>query len=304
VSWISALWAIVALIVGSVPLAAGGTAVYLEHRRYADELAGTAERFDEQLMAYRRMSEILVDRPSDSEMARWLDHDKSHVRMLAMRHYRLSYREVFAHTVLCESSGPDARRGRVVYGPPRYSVYRVLVFLLTGSGVRQFSVMVNFATGLVHDEHRFTFRYDAIASAGVIQRSVRFATARPTFGGEEARRGGPDSDHKALVFARSFRLTLVSSDWFNIQVENFDEGFMDRLHENARTLLELALDTAGITGALHILEAVAAEGKDWIARELNRRSRRFDKYQENLGLPGAPSRDAAANGGRRAPANG
>ncbi|MDG6101406.1 hypothetical protein Daura_39920 [Dactylosporangium aurantiacum] len=305
VSWTVTLWAVPALLVGCIPLAVGGTAVYLEYRRHADDVAEAAERFDEQTAAYDRMRVVLADRPSDSEMAQWLDRDKAHVRMLAMRHYRLSNREVFAHTVLCEPGGWNPRRSRVVHGPPRYSTYRVLVFLLTGSGVRQFSVLVDFATGTVSNENRFTFRYDAIASAGVTQRSVRIDNLRPSArtsaldaGDAADLRRNADLNRGELVFARSFRLALVNNDLFNVHVENFDEGLVDRVREDPRTLLDLALDSAGITAALHILEAVAAEGKDWIARELRRRSRRFDTYQENLGPRTPPHRDSTANGRR------
>lgn len=305
VSWISTFWAACALALGCVPLVSGGTAVYLEYRRHADDLKEMTERFEEHTAAYEQMLAVLADRPTDSEMAQWLDRDKAHVRMLAMRHYRLSNREVFAHTVLCESTGYCPRRARVVYGPPRYSVYRVLVFLLTGSGVRQFSVTVDFATGLVSNENRFTFRYDAIASAGVTQRSVRIDSLRVTGAGSvpphdtaEPARRRPNADQDTLVFARSFRLALVNNDVFGVRVENFDEGLRDRVREDPRTLLDLALDSSGITAALHILEAVAAEGKDWIARELKRRARRFDTYQENLGPRRPPPRPGSANGHR------
>lgn len=304
VSWTVTLWAVPALLIGCVPLTVGGTAVYLEYRRHADDLVEAAERLEEQTAAYDRMREVLADRPSDSEMAQWLDRDKAHVRMLAMRHYRISNREVFAHTVLCEPGGWNPRRSRVVYGPPRYSAYRVLVFLLTGSGVRQFSVLVDFATGTVSNENRFTFRYDAIASAGVTQRSIRIDNLRsaarasmPEAAAADLRQSA-DLNRGELVFARSFRLALVNNDLFSVRVENFDEGLVDRVREDPRTLLDLALDSAGITAALHILEAVAAEGKDWIERELRRRSRRFDTYQENLGPRTPPHRDSTANGRR------
>jgi hypothetical protein len=61
------------------------------------------------------------------------------------------------------------------------------------------------------------------------------------------------------------------------------DGVVGRIREQPEMMLELALDAAGLTGTLDVLEQVAAEGKDWIAREKERQSRRLKTYQEGMG---------------------
>jgi hypothetical protein len=276
----------------------GLTSIHLERRRFSDECAAYERRHEEQLAAYDVVRMMLADRPNDTEMARWLDHDKAHVRMLAMRHYRLSNRGVFAHAVLSEGWSAR-RRARVLHGPPRYSNYLIRVYLLTESGVRQFAVKLDFQTGLISNEERFTFRYEAIASAAVAEIGARFDLRRPRRS-DRADDGqttsppdhdrGPGGPDESVVLQRVFELALVNSQAFRVRVENFDHGLLDKnRRENLRHLLEMALDSSGITGALHILETVAAEGKDWIPKERMRRNRRPQKYkkfvEQNLPVP-------------------
>jgi hypothetical protein len=69
-----------------------------------------------------------------------------------------------------------------------------------------------------------------------------------------------------------FRLTLLNSEDIRVTVENFTER-TDTNPENDSHLMRTALYTSGVASALHVLEAVAAEGRDWINRERERRER-------------------------------
>ena len=84
----------------------------------------------------------------------------------------------------------------------------------------------------------------------------------------------------------------MAAQRIDVVVENFDEGFLDRLRENKETLLDLALDTSGVRGALRVLEPVAAEGSDWFQEERRRRDRRLLDFVAPAELATA---DAAPN---------
>ncbi|MFG1608041.1 hypothetical protein [Actinoplanes sp. NPDC049265] len=284
VDWPVTILAVPLLCLGASLTYRGATMFYLEVGRRREELGQADSDYARQYAAYEEHRRELADRPDDSEMARWLDYDKAHVRQLAMRRYRLTSRDVLAHTILTEARPPCAR-ARVVSGPPRYSRYIIRVFLLTEGGVRQFAVESDFLTGMIGNEERTAFHYGAFASARVKEFGMRLgggrsaaktATPRPT----DSPGHRPVGD--ALVLSRTFELALVNDQLIKVRAENFDEGLIDRVREDPRNLLELALDVAGINGALQILESVAAEGKDWIERERRRRDRRLRNYQQGV----------------------
>jgi hypothetical protein len=292
VSWYLTVLATLAMVVGGCLLYPTATVAYLEWRRHEDDLAAMGLRYDEQCVAYATMVKTLEDRPSDPEVARWLDYDKAHVKMLALQRYRLANRNVTAHAILVAGTG-FCRMARVPYGPPRYSSYQVHVFLLTDGGVRLVAVEVNFLNGLVHNERRMAFHYGAVATARIGEINVR-PDGEPREQSQDrtgqrwihqlAQNGGTSSGvAKPLVLSRTFRLSLVNDDVVAVRVVNFDDGLVERLRENPETMLELALDVAGLTGAFETLEAVAAEGKEWISREKDRQARRLKTYREGMG---------------------
>lgn len=234
-------------------------------------------RFAAERQEYERWSWVLADRPSDAEMAAWLDHDKMIIKSLALKHYGLSNRDVIAHLTLTEGA-PRCRRGRVLYGPLRYSAYVVLLFLLTEGGVRQVTVNLDFSSGATHDERRTTFRYEMITSARVTEVGVRFEHGRRRV---MAREEIPSYDQQALALSRAFRLSLVNGQHIDVLVDNYEQGLFDRVREDITFLTALALDTSGVTGALRILEAVSAEGREWLAHERARRQRRLRDFRES-----------------------
>ncbi|MFC4050615.1 hypothetical protein ACFOY4_13040 [Actinomadura syzygii] len=235
--------------------------------------------------AFEACQAELADRPSDAEIARWLDHDKFYIKNLAMNTCGLANRDIVAHAILTEYLAP-CMKARVVFGPPRYSRYRVIVFLLTEAGVRQISVDLDFLTGTVSNQQRNNFRYDAIASARVLEVGVRFdAGRRSVILMEEADKAKKDKDKKnveSLISSQAFRLSLTGGPPIEIVVEHFDEGFLDRLRENVDSLFELALDNSGVRGALRVLESVAAEGREWLGQERKRRTRRMFDFKRQI----------------------
>ncbi|SDM31440.1 hypothetical protein SAMN05421874_15310 [Nonomuraea maritima] len=249
---------------------------------HSRDIAEANRRFFAEQQEYERWCAVLANRPTDAEMATWLDYDKMMIKSFAMKHYGLSNRDVIGHLTLTEAA-PRCRRARVLYGPPRYSAYVVLLFLLTEGGVRQVTVDLDFATGAIHDERRTTFRYEMIASARVTEVGVRFEQGhRRVMAREEIR----SQEQHALVLRRAFRLSLVNSQHIDVLVDNYEHGLHDR-RENIRFLAALALDTSGVTGALRILEAVSAEGREWLAHERARRQRRLRDFRESQRFPQA-----------------
>jgi len=228
---------------------------------YADEKAAAERLFTEENDAFRARCAVLADRPNDAEMAQWLDYDKMYLKTLAMNQYGLASRDVIAHATLTEA-GVNARRARVAGGQPRFSSYLVWVFLLTKSGARQVAVHLDFPTGIASDQDRTAFRYDAIASARVAELGVRFDDGRreiilPRTDGEAHR---PNTS--ALIFYQEFHLSLTNGQQIAIKLENFDATLLERLPDGEEP--RSTPDLSDLTGALSLLEAVAADGRKWI----------------------------------------
>ena len=268
--------AAIVLGAGCYLLAANVTSVMAAQR---DDKAAALENeqlFEEEQQAYLKRVQLLADRPTDAEMARWLDLDKSYLTAVALHRAGLGRRDLVTHVVMTQR-GKHALRARVLHGPVRYSEYVVLVFLLTRSGVREIEVDLDFLTGQVRDERRTSFRYDALASASVAETGVRTANDLGYLP------EGARSEPREIVnlSGREFRLSLVSGQTIRVLVENF-AGLSDSGLENGADLLRIALQTSGIAGSLHVLEAVAAEGRDWIEREHGRRKRRYDEDWRQL----------------------
>ncbi|SHG82965.1 DUF308 domain-containing protein [Streptoalloteichus hindustanus] len=237
-----------------------GTIRILGLRKMDNILAADARRLHaEEMRAYQEWLHVLSDRPSDAEMARWLAMDKIYLRNDALRRANLPNHDLVAHVVMTEGA-KDAMRARVLHGPPRYSKYVVQIFLLTRGGVREARVELDFLTGEAKNERRNLFRYDALASATVNETGVR------TTRGE-----GPRTEEVERLRRRTFQLTLVNGQNITVMAENF-RSQAESLEDDSELFL-VALQASGIETALPILEAVASEGPDWIAREQERRER-------------------------------
>ncbi|MFB9689389.1 hypothetical protein [Amycolatopsis plumensis] len=258
-----------------------GLKIMVAHQFQAEENERGSRLLKEEEQAYAEWAQVLADRPDDAEMAWWLDLDKSHLKTEALRRCALTNRDLVAHVVLTEGAA-NARRARVLGGPMRYSRYVILVFLLTHSGVREIEVDLDFLKADVHDERRTSFRYDSVSAARVAEVGVRYADGwhYQILNGDNAVLQQTQSVRK-----RAFRLTLVSGEQISVVAEGF-EGLTDENLENEAMLQRIALESSGIAGALHVLEAVSAEGRDWIVREQERRRRRSEDWRRAEHGPG------------------
>jgi hypothetical protein len=190
------------------------------------------QRLDYYRAEYRRWQQRLADRPTDMEMARWLDCDRRLLLNHAVQEYRLKWSDIQAYASL-EAGSPNSRKARVTNGPWRYTHYRLLVFLLTSDGVRQLTTELAFEDAAFRRWERTNYRYDAVAA---VQVSV---------GDEEA---------------NEFHLFLVNGT--DIQVTVTENG-RPGADEDPQVLADGAEDATGLRHTLFVLEGVAAEGRRW-----------------------------------------
>ncbi|HJP73609.1 MAG TPA: hypothetical protein VJ914_05040 [Pseudonocardiaceae bacterium] len=260
----------------------------------AGELADCRTQLAWEQAEYRKWQDKLADRPTDIEMARWLDFDKSYLKTEAMRHADLTNRDIVGHVVLTEGL-PKARRARVSYGPPRYDAYRVLVFLLTENGVWEYRVDLNFSDGSVRNKETSSFRYESLVRVRVVEVGVRFA-------GERRHVMVISADNVASVtgpvpgvlLRKALWLSLANQDDIQLVLENFD-GLRGQAAEDNDALEQLALGSSGAATAVRILQSVAGEGREWITKQRQRQRRRIQEWNQSsrgrqspLGLPPAP----------------
>ena len=238
------------VLAGSAWIAGRDTlGIMLRHSKYHAELIERDKRLAAHTAAFRKWQERLAPKPKDTELARWLDCDRKILLDQTMRHYQLAPRDIVAHAAI-EAPIAGCKKARVRNGPWRYSRYQVLVFLLTADGVRQVSAELDFATGSFNGSQRMNYRFDAVASVAVT-------------------RTGDDQ--------QTFELRLVNGDPISIPVT---ESNTEQLQsgEHPAMLTDITMDATGLTGAMHVLEGIAAEGKDWIRHENQRRDSRFTAF--------------------------
>jgi hypothetical protein len=254
-----AVGAAIFILGGGIFAARGTTRIRGLQRMSALARAHDEQLFVEETLGYEEWLRLLADRPSDGEMARWLAMDKIYLKNDLVRRNNLTTHDLVMHVVMTEGTN-GAARARVLHGPPRYSKYEVQIFLLTRSGVRETRLELDFLTGEARNERRNLFSYDKLASASVAETGLR------------ATRGEGDGTREVeRLRSRQFRLTLVHGGDITVVAENFRNA-NDSVLEDDSELFLVALQTSGIDAALPILEAVAAEGSDWIAREQERRA--------------------------------
>ncbi|MBW4719986.1 hypothetical protein [Saccharothrix obliqua] len=240
----------------------GGMSV-IANRGLAGYLRADAARLNAaESRAYQEWLALLADRPSDAEMARWLAMDKAYLRDNAVRRANLYAHDLVTHVVMTEGAR-GALRARVLHGPPRFSRYVVQIFLLTRGGVREARVELDFLTGDALNEQRHLFRYDALASASVVEKGLR-----------GTRKEGAEVER---LRSRAFQLSLVNGRDITVVAEAFtkerDDGIEEDDAEDESEQFRMSVQTSGIDAAMPVLEAVAAEGADWIARDRERRAR-------------------------------
>ncbi|MBW4719987.1 hypothetical protein [Saccharothrix obliqua] len=224
-------------------------------------LAASAEAdalYHEETSAYRAWVADLADRPADAQIARWHVLDKFYLVSDFIKRVGLKRDQVIDHVVLTECA-PFARRSRLQYGPPRYSAYMVRILLLTRKGVRYAKLRLDANTGEAQNEERLMFRYDAVVSAKVTEKGSRTTAVNALENGDVEN-----------LRSRDLRLVLTNGD----PIEMKANSFMSRQHphdESESELIDAAYETSGIENALPTLEAIAAEGEEWLVHEQERR---------------------------------
>ncbi len=276
---LAGMGAMSALVLGlGIGLSAAGTVEVVTRLRVrAKWRAEFAELLREEEQAYQGWLDMLRDRPSDDEMAYWLDFDLMHLKSRAMRSAQLSSKDMICHVELTEGAA-HAQRARDQRAPVRYSDYIVKIFLLTDGGVHETEYELDFKTGTVRDPHHMSFRYDALASARLAEVSVQWA-------GNRRIRKLADGNYQVgdqMVFQQALWLSLVNAEEISVLIDDF-RGLTDSGDDESK-LREMALQTSGVQGALLILQAVAREGREWIARQRARRKRWWEDYNEKKAL--------------------
>ncbi|MEV6348433.1 hypothetical protein [Actinoplanes sp. NPDC051851] len=236
-----AVGALLLVLLAGTVLVAVGLRILADRERADAERRVRDQRMDSYRTEYQRWRDRLSDRPTDMEMARWLECDRRILLDRALRGYKLKWSDVEAYACL-EARGPGGRRARVKNGPWRYTRYRPLVFLLTADGVRQLTTELDFERGTFHHPERTNYRYHAVAAVRV---TVRYDDAR------------------------NFRLFLVNGTDIDVDV---NEGGQPESDEDRRILEDAVQDVTGLRHTLFVLEGVAAEGRRWWSGPAYRRA--------------------------------
>jgi hypothetical protein len=274
----------------------------VRHDIYHAEMALAYSRHAEEQAEFDRWTAVLGDRPSDTEMARWLAYDKIHCAGLALNARGIANRDAMAHATVAEALRP-CKRARVLFGTPRYSHYRVSVILLTDAGIVITSVKLDFLSGTISDlESMRELPVESIASARLIEVEVRFngddrevvtldrhVDADSADGGAGSNSGsvgqlnGDKTAGHSAVLSQALRITLVPAGNIDFVMEPLDERFLDPAREDEATLFGQVVGDSGIRGAMRLLEDVAIEGRGWISsRRRHRITRGLDQPARQL----------------------
>jgi hypothetical protein len=213
----------------------------LEHHRAAADAAESQRKYEEWQAAYETWSAKLRGlRPTDQQLAEWLECDKKVILKQALDHYGLKRSDVISYAFL-ETPSKPYDRASVRNGPWRYTRYKIIVFLLTEDGIRQVTYELRIRDGDIMQWDWQSYRYDALASikAGVTKDGNRQEFALHLVNGQE------------LPFRTADPLT---EEW------NPADGDVEALSSATE-------DATGLRNTLRILEGVAADGKGWITRE-------------------------------------
>ncbi|MER5775767.1 hypothetical protein ABT144_16045 [Streptomyces sp. NPDC002039] len=235
------LWAFLAVL-GAAWSGHAAASRWLEVRQEERRLDRETRKYFEQLtarqIAHQRWQSFLNEtRPSELEMETWLACDKTSFVDEALRHHRLTWRNLITHTILV-APGPSYKRGRVRGGPWRYSHYVFRLFLFTQHGIREISSEFNFSDGTRRNEQRSNYRFDALTSVQVTENAD---------------------------VGYDLELILTNGSARRIRVKDADAHQLAPT-ENSQEISEINLSAAGSTHTFRLLEGIAADGKSWIER--------------------------------------
>ncbi|MFJ2583257.1 hypothetical protein [Streptomyces sp. NPDC087538] len=212
--------------------------VQREERRLNRETQEYLEQLTARQIAHQRWQSLLDEtRPSELEMETWLTCDKTLFVDEALRHHRLTWRDLISHTILV-APGPSYKRGRVRGGPWRYSHYVFRLFLFTQDGIREISSEFNFSDATRRNEQRNNYRFDALTSVQVTENAD---------------------------VGYDLELVLSNGPARKIRVKDADAHQLAPT-ENSQEISEINLSSAGSAHTFRLLEGIAADGKGWIER--------------------------------------
>ncbi|MFF7988541.1 hypothetical protein ACFZDG_01965 [Kitasatospora xanthocidica] len=235
------LWAFLAVL-GAAWSGHATASRWLEVRREEHRLLRETREYQEQLtarqIAHQRWKSYLdATRPSELEMETWLTCDKTSFVDEALRHHRLTWRDLITHTILV-APGPSYKRGRVRGGPWRYSHYVFRLFLFTQDGIREIGSEFDFSDATRKNEQRSNYRFDALSSVQVTEN---------------------------VDVGYDLELVLTNGPARKIRVKDADAHQLAP-DENSQEISEINLSSAGSAHTFRLLEGIAADGKGWIER--------------------------------------
>lgn len=248
--------------------------IIIERRRFRDEWAEHQRRVESRRAAYATWKRQLdQNRPSEDEMAAWLDADRTMLLAKALQEYKLQHRDIARYAVLQTPYGK--RRARARHGPWRYARYKCRLFLLTGNGVRMYTTVLDFVAARFEDARHTAFGFHTIASADVTMSGdlpsmleLRLVDGRNI---EVKVTGEADeqSDEQATTDAPAAVTSLLRRNQASTGATQPPQG----TQETADPLeaIKLALEASGLPHTLHLLEGIAADGKRWIQRSRRQR---------------------------------
>jgi hypothetical protein len=247
-------WSLLAVVAGTVATRAGFR-VDSERRRVGADTGERLARLTAREEAYERWTRKLSVKPTDLEMADWLESDRRLLVNEALLHYRLTASQIIAQAVI-EGPAAGAKRARVKHGTWRFSKYQMVLFLLTRDGVRQVTVHLDFEAATAQAIQRVTYRFDAVASV----RIDGLATQRQTF---------------ALTLINGSPITMPVTE----AIGELEPG------EDPVKLSQVSLDASGLPHTLDVLEGIAAEGKEWVHHQHRRTEERLADLSDALRRP-------------------
>ncbi|MFB8766899.1 hypothetical protein VSQ78_04230 [Nocardiopsis alba] len=225
----------------AIPLWLGN---YSERRRFREETREHMDILAVRKAEYERWKDFLDrNRPTETEMEKWLEADKTLILHEAMSYHRLAWHEVITHAFLPTPDRP-CKNAKMKGGPLRYSKYVIRIFLITNEGVREASAELDFERASWLLSERDNYRFDALSSVQVEMSSRYNYTLNITL------TNGPT---KSTIVSET--PTLVGTDITRPKEEDQNET------------TKINLEAAGFPHTLRVLEGIAAEGKPWFDRQ-------------------------------------
>lgn len=251
------------LILGALWLGAAGvmlrTVRHLARQRLHEE---DQRRRNADLTELVREKDRLRDRPTDEEMARWLDLDQRFLLRERLREHQVQRREVLFSFFLLEGAR-NCVRAKEPESPTRYSRYSMKLFVLTSGGVWISTWVVDFATGPAGGWRDMVFRFDSINSVMLETIGVRIGANRRELVAAVADGSPPViADYDEPVIHEAMGLVLNTGERLDVLIENYDQLRVPGA-DNPEQMRALALENTGILSGFRILAALATEGPQW-----------------------------------------